>query len=153
MALYDLGITADEARKEGNFEPLDAGPYNFRIAGWDNKPTAAGRPMHVFKLEIQGHSDPTVNGRIIFHNCVLPWTDPSSGQFTSKGIGLLSGMVEAVGLTWEGSSYDPDALIGSMGGFDLKKVPKKEKKMIDGVEQWVPVEGEFRNDIGKWHKA
>ena len=150
MALYDLGVTADEAQKDGNFEPLPMGQeYEFRVKSWENKPSQAGRDMHNFQLEIVNHPD--FAGRIIFYRCPMPFVDPVTGERKTSGIGFLQRLCEAVGMPWDGTSYDPDLLINRVGTIaEVKHRPRMQKQTnATGQEVMVPT-GDVDTEVKKF---
>jgi len=113
MSPVDLGISYDEAEKESGFEPLPVKDYDFQITEANPDETSKGRPMLVWRLEVI--NDPELHGRSWLYNTPLPWTDPETQQFTSKGIGLLYALCEGVGRPWEGSNLDENSMIGLQG--------------------------------------
>ncbi len=150
MSLYDLGVTAEEAKKDESFKVAPSGEYDFRVDSFKEKNTLKGRPMHVFMLSII--NDPTNLGVNVFHNCVLPWENPESGQKESGGIGQLSRLVRCCGMKWEGTTYDPEALVGCTGRFVLDKKPKNEKVAdpATGMTIYVPIANPDPEDDGDW---
>ena len=121
----EIGIDFNEAEKESAIKPLPDGYYEMQVAAVEPKECGPnskkpGRPMLSYRFEVVGNEEIAYNGRSVFYNVMIPWTD-DSGEFDKSGISFLVGLCAAIGQPWEGSSFDPlehigatcNALIGS----------------------------------------
>lgn len=141
MVSIDLGLDFKKAEEEATIKPVPAKDYDFQIkkvevgVSGPNSDTP-GRPKLNWHLALINNDDPTLNGRVIFYNTSLPWTDPS-GEFVSSGLSFLTNIFLAVGEKWSGTSFDPDTLLGMVG------------KMSVGIKEY---KGAQQNEVKKLYK-
>ena len=110
--MIDLGIDFTEAEKASSFLIPDDN-YEVQVKSYEHRETQAGRPKLTFLLEVVDPNHADACGKILWHDCVLPWDDPEQGgKRVTSGIGILTGLCEAVGYEWEGSEFDENALVG-----------------------------------------
>jgi hypothetical protein len=114
MGLIDLGTNFDDAVKDSEFPVLDPGVYDFRISDYELKPNSNGDEMLVIKHEVINCDNPDWNGVKLLNNITLPVGNEK------KGLPFLTQLVKGVGQTWEGSSFNPENLLGAEGQMLLE---------------------------------
>ena len=125
MPDIDLGMNFAEAEEDAKRPVAPAGDYEFQIKGYELKeggPNSKnpGRPLINWNLSILNADDPKLDGLGVFYNTSLPWTNPATGEIVDSGKSFITRLFQSVGATWEGSSFDPDAILGSTGRMKLK---------------------------------
>lgn len=143
MAVIDIGMDFETAEKDADISPLPNDDYRFQVKDYElgesgENSKVPGRPKINWQLQIVENENPDFNGRIIFYNTSLPWTNPNTGEFDSGGMSFLTKLAQSVGVTWEGTQFDPDALVGQSG------------LMRTGIKEY---NGQQQNEVKKLHNA
>lgn len=100
----DFGAAQAEAAKA--MAPAPEAVYTLQVNSYEAGETKKGQARLMWKVSIVESADPAFNGKNINHFTNLP----DNGNMT--GVGFLIDFLNAVGCPWEGSSFDPDIVIG-----------------------------------------
>ena len=132
--MIDVGIDFSAAEEASKIQPLPEDDYTLQIEKVEEREAkTSGRPMLNWTLSVVNAEDPKHNGRKIFYNTMLPYRD-DSGELITKGVGFLVDFVKASGQTWEGTSLDPESLVGNTLGATI------------GIKEY---QGKLNNEIKK----
>jgi len=130
MALIDLGVNFSDAQAEAE-KALSAAPegvYEVQVMGYKEGETKMGHKRLMWSLHIINAADPDLNGKNINHFTNLP----DNGDLT--GVGFLTQFLSAMGTPWEGTTFDPDAVVGRTA---MANVTKTDDGKWNNVESFV----------------
>lgn len=120
----DLGIDFEQAEKESRPPLIPDGKYEFLVQDIQEVTTQAGRPSLRWWLQIINRPD-VVNRRLPY-NTPLPWIDPSSKERDASGLGLLVGVIDAIGARWSGTTLpDKETFFGRTGVMTVSQRPNR----------------------------
>lgn len=111
MPVIDLGMSFNEAKEEGERQKLKltTGPYKLacreaKLGESKEKKT----PQVAWLFEVVENQNSDFNGKQL-----RSWTSlPHDGK--SGGIGYIVEITEALGVPWDGQSFELDACVGKM---------------------------------------
>ena len=144
MPEFEVGVDFSEVENTDTFEPMPVATYEFQILEANPKTTEKGRDMISWVLGIINHEE--FNGRQVFYNTPMPWTNPTTGQRDISGISFLVGLCKGVGQSWDGGTFVSEPLVGLTGMVELKQRQKKEKQ-DDGT--YKPI-NEYTNEVKRF---
>ena len=129
------GITPEWADKAARIPPIPAATYEFALDRIDEGNTMDGRPRWGVYLRVI--NDPKYPNRTLYYGCVLPWINPSTGQWDVSGIGFLTNLKDGVGVPWQGDLRSPEvqqnykmALGGAVGFMRVGQRPNRDDPSV-----------------------
>ncbi|MEM2125010.1 MAG: hypothetical protein QXQ53_01270 [Candidatus Methanosuratincola sp.] len=113
-------MTFEKAEELAKMPLVEPGTYEFVVDRIDDSNTVDGRPRWVVFLRIVNNE--RFANRVLIYNAVLPWIDPTTGQWDTTGIGLLTQLCQGTATQWLGDLRKPEvqatlkqALMGKTG--------------------------------------
>jgi len=125
------GVTFDFLTKASRIPPVEAKTYEFQVDDITDSNTQDGRPRWVTWLKII--NDPKYPNSRLPYGCLLPWINPTTGQWDVSNSFLLVNLLKGTGKTFQGDIRQApvqqalkDTLKGATGFMRVGQRPNRD---------------------------
>lgn len=103
------GVTAEYLIKSAAMPPVDVGTYEFQVADVKMGNTQEGRPQ--LRVQLTIINNPKYVNRSLFYSMVLPWIEPSTGQWDTSGGFTIVNLIKGTGKSFVGDLRQPEVQV------------------------------------------